>query len=138
MNSCGIDDSYHLNLDELPSTLESDLYEGIAGHVLWMSRINKTSSYCIVNIYLDSFVRLVHELEQFVDNSLQESPVGSQETWILADDVHNVGRDYCLVEYVEIKTQHYKTIFTLLSLPFFCSHNPNRSFITVTKNLFSS
>ena len=51
-----------------------------------------------MSIYLDSFVRLVHELEQFVDNSLQESPVGSQETWILADDVHNVGRDYCLVE----------------------------------------
>ena len=59
-----------------------------------------------MSIYLDSFVRLVHELEQFVDNSLQESPVCSQEAWILADDVHNIGRDYCLVEYVEIKTQH--------------------------------
>merc|ERR1719422_1300472 len=29
-------------------------------------------------------------------------------------------------------------IIALLSLPFFCSHNPNRSFMTVTKNLFSS
>ena len=43
-------------------------------------------------------MRLVHELEQFVDNSLQESPVCSQETGILADDVHNVGRDYCLIK----------------------------------------
>ena len=37
--SCGIYDYCHLNLDELPSTLESDLDEGIAGHVLRKSRI---------------------------------------------------------------------------------------------------
>ena len=106
MNSCGVNDSYHLNLDELPSTLESDLDEGIAGHVLRKSRINKTSSLCIISINLDSFVRLVHKLEQFVDNSLQESPVGSQETWILADDVHNVGRDYCLIKMNKSVKEH--------------------------------
>ena len=106
MNSCGIYDSYHLNLDELPSTLESDLDEGIAGHVLRKSRINKTSTYCVISIYLDSVVRIVHELEQFVDNSLQESPVSSQETWILADDVHNIGRDYCLIKMNKSEKEH--------------------------------
>lgn len=33
----------------------------------------------------------MHELKQLVDHSFQELPVGSEETWILANDVHDVG-----------------------------------------------
>lgn len=33
----------------------------------------------------------MHELKQLVDHSFQELPVGSEETWILADNVHDVG-----------------------------------------------
>lgn len=33
----------------------------------------------------------MHELKQFVDNSFEELPVGSKETWILANNIHDVG-----------------------------------------------
>lgn len=33
----------------------------------------------------------VHELKEFVDHRLEELPVGSEEAWILANDVHDVG-----------------------------------------------
>ena len=49
----------HLDLHELAATLDGDLDEGVAGHVL------------------HSLVGLVHELEQLVHNRLQEPPVGS-------------------------------------------------------------
>lgn len=32
----------------------------------------------------------MHKLKQLVDHSFQELPVGPEEPWILADDVHNV------------------------------------------------
>lgn len=40
-----------------------------------------------------TFVGLVHELEELVDNGLQELPVRLQKARILADDVHNVRRN---------------------------------------------
>ena len=40
---------------------------------------------------------LVHELEELVDDGLQELPVRLQESRVLADDVHDVGRDDGLV-----------------------------------------
>jgi len=40
--------------------------------------------------YLYSFMCLVHELEQLVDDGLEEPPVRSQEPRVLADNVHDV------------------------------------------------
>lgn len=40
---------------------------------------------------------LVHELEQLVDDRLEEPPVRAQESRVLPDDVHYVGRDDGLV-----------------------------------------
>ena len=71
--------SSYLYLDELPPALESNLNEGIAGHIL------------------HAFVCLVHELEQLVDDGLQEPPVGPEEPRVLADNVHDVGGDDGLV-----------------------------------------
>ena len=48
-------------------------------------------------VYLYSVVGLVHELEKLVDDRLEETPMGAQEAWILADHVHDVGRDDGLV-----------------------------------------
>jgi len=58
---------------EMPPTLLRDLDERIASHVL------------------HTLVRLMHELEQFVHNRLQEFPVSFQESGILTDNVHDVG-----------------------------------------------
>lgn len=33
----------------------------------------------------------MHELKEFVDHSLEELPVGSEEAWILANNIHDVG-----------------------------------------------
>ena len=49
--------------------------ESIAGHIL------------------DSVVRFVHKLEQLVDDSLEELPVGAEKSGILSDYVHDVRRD---------------------------------------------
>lgn len=48
-------------------------------------------------VYLHSFVCLVHELKQLVDNSLEEPPVGTEEPWVLSNNVHDVGSDDGLV-----------------------------------------
>ena len=40
---------------------------------------------------------LVHELEELVDDSLQEPPMGPQEPRVLANDVHDVGGDDGLI-----------------------------------------
>ena len=72
--------SSYLNLDKLPPALDGDLDERVARHVL------------------DSLVGLVHELEQLVNNSLQEPPVGPKESWVLTHDVHDVrGNDGLVV-----------------------------------------
>lgn len=72
--------SSYLNLDKLPPTLDGDLDERVASHVL------------------DALVGLVHELKQLVNNSLQEPPVGPEESWVLANDVHDVrGNDGLVV-----------------------------------------
>jgi len=39
----------------------------------------------------------VHEFEQLVDDRLKELPVGLEEARVLADDVHDVGRNDGLV-----------------------------------------
>lgn len=39
----------------------------------------------------------MHELEQLVRHGLQEFPVGFEEPWVLADDIHDVGGDDSLV-----------------------------------------
>lgn len=36
---------------------------------------------------------LVHKFEQLVDNGLQEFPVRLEESWILPNNVHNIGRN---------------------------------------------
>ena len=46
---------------------------------------------------LNSFVCLMHELEQLVDDRLEEPPVRPQEPRILSDDVHDVRSDDGLV-----------------------------------------
>ncbi len=40
---------------------------------------------------------LVHELEQLDDDSLQEAPVLAEEARVLANDVHDVRGNDCLV-----------------------------------------
>ena len=77
-----IDKGHHfadLDLNELPATLLGDLDERVARHVL------------------DALVGLVHELEQLVDDGLEEAPMSTQKTGVLADNVHNVGGDDGLV-----------------------------------------
>lgn len=37
-----------------------------------------------------TFVGFMHELEEFVDDSLEEFPVRLEESWILADNVHDI------------------------------------------------
>ena len=55
-------------------------------------------SVFVVSIFnLNSFVSLMHELKQLVDDRLEEPPVRPQESRILSDDVHDVGRDDRLV-----------------------------------------
>ena len=69
----------YLNLDELSPTLDGNLDEGVAGHIL------------------DALVSLVHELKQFVHHGLEEPPVRPEEPRVLADNVHDVGGDDGLV-----------------------------------------
>lgn len=39
----------------------------------------------------------MHELEQLVDDSLEELPVGTEEPWVLPYNVHDVGSDDGLI-----------------------------------------
>ena len=39
----------------------------------------------------------VHELEQLVHNGFQKLPMGLEESWVLSDDVHDIGRNNSLV-----------------------------------------
>lgn len=49
-------------------------------------------SKCYVEVWrINSRFLTVHELKQLVDHSFEELPVGSEKTWILANDVHDVG-----------------------------------------------
>ena len=69
----------HLDLYKLPPALLRNLDEGVTRHVL------------------HSLVGLVHELEKFVHDRLQEAPVGAEKAWILSHYVHDVGSDDGLV-----------------------------------------
>jgi len=44
----------------------------------------------------------VHEFKEFVDNSLEEPPVSSQEAWVLTHHVHDVGRNDGLVVFASL------------------------------------
>ncbi|KAH3662578.1 hypothetical protein OGAPHI_005830 [Ogataea philodendri] len=46
---------------------------------------------------LNSFVGFMHKFKQLIDNSLQELPVSFQESWVLSNNVHDVGCHNCLV-----------------------------------------
>lgn len=46
---------------------------------------------------IPTFVRLVHELKQFVNDRLQEFPMGLEEARVLPNDIHDVGGDNSLV-----------------------------------------
>lgn len=39
----------------------------------------------------------MHELKELINNGLEELPVIPQKSWILANDVHNVGSNHSLV-----------------------------------------
>lgn len=39
---------------------------------------------------MDQFLT-VHEFKELVDHSFEELPVGSKKTWILANNIHDVG-----------------------------------------------
>ena len=68
--------------------------EGVAGHIL------------------NSVVSFVHKLEQFIDDSFEELPVGAEESRILTHDVHDIRRDDSLRQNWDIKSW-----FMLLSPP---------------------
>jgi hypothetical protein len=44
-----------------------------------------------------TFMSLVHEFKKLVDHGLEEFPMGFEEPWVLANNVHNIRRDYSLV-----------------------------------------
>mmetsp|Transcript_12755 Transcript_12755/g.49781 ORF Transcript_12755/g.49781 Transcript_12755/m.49781 type:complete len:361 (+) Transcript_12755:1515-2597(+) len=69
----------NLHDDEFALALDGDLEEGVARHVL------------------DARVRLVHEFEQLVHDSLQKLPVQAKEPGVLAHNVHDVRRNDSLV-----------------------------------------
>lgn len=63
-----------------------------------MSCTPDTSVIDVINFYFKvvtclplTFMSLVHELEKLVDDSLEELPVGFEESRVLANDVHDVG-----------------------------------------------
>ena len=64
---------------KVPPALLRDLDERVARHVL------------------HALMRLVHELEELVDDRLKELPVRLEEARVLADDVHDVRGDDGLV-----------------------------------------
>lgn len=57
-------------------------------------RVNVSSPFDTLSPVKESedrtFVRLVHELEELVDNRLQELPVRLEEARILPNDIHDV------------------------------------------------
>lgn len=66
---------------------------------------------------------LVHELKQLVDDSLQELPMGFEESRILTDNIHNIGSTDSLVVLASLhlsKTKeilddsHKEALFSLL------------------------
>jgi len=46
---------------------------------------------------LHALMSLVHKLEEFVHNRLEEFPMSLEESGVLADDVHDIGRNDGLV-----------------------------------------
>mmetsp|Transcript_17460 Transcript_17460/g.52463 ORF Transcript_17460/g.52463 Transcript_17460/m.52463 type:complete len:275 (+) Transcript_17460:1421-2245(+) len=78
---------------------------------------------CVASHVLYTRMCLMHELEQLVDDRLQKLPMSTQELWILANHIHDVGCDHCLVvlaasHFAEIQQVtdhcHQKSILLLL------------------------
>jgi hypothetical protein len=64
-----------LEHDEMTAAFLSYFDKGVAGHVLY------------------TFMRLVHEFEELVDDCFQELPVSFEEARVLPHDIHDVGGD---------------------------------------------
>ena len=77
-----------LKLKKYWQPMASNITEYFNVVLKYFNRISPTSR--AQNVYLNSFVSLVHELEQLVNDRLEEPPVGSQEPRVLSDDVHDV------------------------------------------------
>ena len=67
----------------------------------------------------------MHELKEFVDHSLEEPPVSSQEAWVLTDHVHDVGRNDGLVVLASLLFTQSKQV--LATTTHFCSHSPSNN-----------
>lgn len=52
----------------------------------------------------------VHELEQFIDDSLEKLPVGAQKAGVLSDHVHYIGRYHRLVVFAALMLAHSQQI----------------------------
>ena len=74
--------------DEVPSALLRDLDKCIASHVLYTCTWGKNQAQ--TERWKHTFVRLVHKLEELVDDSLEELPMRFEEARILANDVHDI------------------------------------------------
>lgn len=70
-----------------------DLNESVTGHILY------------------TLVGLVHEFEEFVDNSFQELPVRLKESRVLTDDIHNIGGDDSFVIFSTFDLTESQEIF---------------------------
>jgi hypothetical protein len=70
----------------MSTTFLRNLDECITCHILY--------TYPSAPIYLSknqlTFVGFMHELEEFVDDSLEEFPMRLEESGVLADNVHDV------------------------------------------------
>ena len=58
-----------------------------------------------------TFVSLVHELEQLVNDSLQKLPVSLEETWVLSHNVHDVTSHDSFVVFATLHLSKPKKVF---------------------------
>ena len=87
----------------MPTAFLSDLDERVTSHVL------------------NTFVCLVHELEELVDDGLEELPVCFEEAGILSNNVHDVGCDDSFVVFATFDfTQTQQILDDSNKEPFFC------------------
>jgi hypothetical protein len=70
-----------------------------------------------------TFVGFMHELEELVDDRLEELPMRFEESWVLADNVHDIGSADCLVVFSSLHLgkaeqilddSHQESLFGLL------------------------
>lgn len=108
----GLDDG------ELVGSALGYLQEGVAGH------------------FHDAGVFLLHELEQFLDNSFEEGPVVPEEGGVLPDDIHDAGGNdglvlLALLDFAELEEgpeggDEEGPLFPFLDAPAERAHNPGQ------------